>query len=87
MIPKTAIQSKLRTASEMFNAVVLSHLSGSPGETKPPEPFQPCAGHPEAVQEESREFGMFLEVLCLKLPTDRHLCCTELALKQKKINK
>lgn len=56
MIPKTAKQSKLHTACKMFIAATLSCLSGPTGETKSPKSFQPCAGHPEAVQEESREF-------------------------------
>lgn len=53
----------------MFTTANSSCLSGPTGETKSPKSLQPCAGHPEAVQEESGEFWMFLEVLCLNLPT------------------
>lgn len=53
----------------LFIAATLSCLSGPAGETKSPQSFQPCAGHPEAVQEESGELRVFLEVLCLKLPS------------------
>lgn len=69
----------------MFITAALFCLSGPTGETKSPKSFQPCAGHPEAVQEESREFWVFLEVLCLKLSTgiDATHRETGLALKQK----
>ena len=69
--------------SRMFTTATLSCLSGPTGETKSPKSLQPCAGHPEAVQEESGEFWMFLEVLCLNLSTGIEATReTGLALKQ-----
>lgn len=71
----------------MFTTTTLSCLSGPIGETESPKSFQPCAGHPEAVQEASREFWVFLEVLRLKLSTDIDATQeTGLALKQRYIS-
>lgn len=87
--PKTAKKSKLHTVSKMFiTDTLLSSLSAPTGETKSPKSFKPCAGHPEAVQEESGDFWVFLEVLRLKLPTGRwrHTRETGLALKQKSLS-
>lgn len=83
---KTAKKSK--AVNKMFTTTTLSCLSGTTGETKSPKSFQPHAGHPEAVQEESGEFWVFLEILCLKT-VDRRRCYTQetgLALKQKSLS-
>lgn len=49
------MQNKVHPVCKMFITAVLFCLLGPTGETKSPEPLQPCAGHPEAVQEESWE--------------------------------
>lgn len=47
--------SKVHPVRKMFITAALFFLLGPTGETKSPEPLQPCAGLPEAVQEESWE--------------------------------
>lgn len=54
-----------KCATNVFTA--LFGLSGPTGKTKSPKSFQPRAGHPQTVQEESGELRVLLEVLCLKL--------------------